>query len=130
MTFEGKEGRKLSVITGFRVCSGTTKDLKLGSSFHREHAFLRQQGDPSPNPRKNFIVDLSVLIRDLQDKEHAILLMLDANSKLDSDRRFRDFATSRDLIDLHADRPAPSTYIASTDRRIDFMLGCARLRTQ
>ena len=126
MTYEGKEGRKLSVITGYRVCSGSVNDQTLGSAYHREHAFLRQQGDLTPNPRKNFIDDISAIIRSLQDQDHAILLMLDANSTLASDRRFRDFVTSRDLIDLHSDKPAPSTYIASPDRRIDYMLGCPR----
>jgi hypothetical protein len=37
---------------------------------------------------------------------------------------FSDFIESCGLNDLHSEDPAPSTYIGSADRRIDFILGC------
>ncbi len=52
--------------------------------------------------------------------------MLDANAVLDEDRKLREFLESQDLFDLHSDDPAPSTYIGSHNRRIDFMFGCRR----
>jgi hypothetical protein len=50
--------------------------------------------------------------------------MLDANSCIKSDRHFAEFAQSCGLYDLHSSDPAPSTYIGSADRRIDFMFEC------
>jgi hypothetical protein len=126
MTYEGKGRRKLSVITGYRVCASSISSAPIGSAFHREYAFLRHQGSPHPNPRQSFIDDMTILIRHFQEEEHAILFMLDANSTLDSDRRFKEFISSLDLHDLHASHPAPSTYIGAPDRRIDYMFGCAR----
>ena len=66
---------------------------------------------------------------ELQDANHAILLMLDANATLDNDTHFRDMIHSVDLIDLHQANPAPSTYIGSETRRIDYMLGCPRVQS-
>jgi hypothetical protein len=128
MTFVGKADRKLSVITGYRVCSGSINSTPLGSSFHREYAHLRQQGDKQPNPRQKFLSDLSVLIRTLQKAHHAILLMFDANSTLETDHRLHDMVATHDLADYHAADPAPSTYIGAPHRRIDYMLGCPRVK--
>ena len=128
MTYEGQAGRKLSVITGYRVCTTSITQSPLGSAFHREYAFLRDRGDLTPNPRQQFLLDISIIIRQLQDQHHAILFMLDANSTLATDKRFREMILSHDLVDLHESAPAPSTYIAAPGSRIDYMFGC--LRTQ
>ena len=53
--------------------------------------------------------------------------MIDANSTLDSDPVFLNLCTACTLDDLHSHDPAPSTYIGSDHRRIDYMLGCPRV---
>lgn len=50
--------------------------------------------------------------------------MLDANSTLTGDPHFANFAALCGLNDLHDQDPAPSTYIGSQDRRIDYILAC------
>lgn len=125
-TFIGKAEQKLSVITGYRTCKGSIATSPLGSTFHREYEYHRQKGISRPQPRTIFLDDLSSIIRDLQDKGHAILIMMDANSVLETDDRLRDFLSTLALTDLQALQPASSTYIGSNDRRIDYMFGCHR----
>ncbi|KAI2490409.1 hypothetical protein MHU86_24165 [Fragilaria crotonensis] len=121
-TFIGKAEQKLSVITGYRTCKGSVSTSPLGSTFHREYAYYRNKGIKNPQPRTEFLKDLALTIRNLQQHGHAILLMMDANSTLTSDK-------SHDLWDLHSSNPAPSTYIGSSDQRIDYIFGCSRTRS-
>jgi hypothetical protein len=79
-TFIGKSGQQFSVITGYRSCSGSILSASLGSTFHREYNYLRQQGVKSPHPRSSFLKDLSATVFQLQHQEHEILLMMDANA--------------------------------------------------
>ena len=53
--------------------------------------------------------------------------MLDANSTMD-DPHLQDFIATCGLSDLHSLDPAPSTYIGSANRRIDFIFGCDEAR--
>ena len=53
--------------------------------------------------------------------------MLDANAVLANDRIFQDMTHDLELRDLHTVGAAPSTYIGSPNRRIDYMLGCTRV---
>ncbi|KAI2496031.1 hypothetical protein MHU86_18504 [Fragilaria crotonensis] len=128
-TFIGKAEQKLSVITGYRTCKGSVSTSPLGSTFHREYAYYRNKGIKNPQPRTEFLKDLALTIRNLQQHGHAILLMMDANSTLTSDNKLTEFIESHDLWDLHSSNPAPSTYIGSSDRRIDYIFGCSRTRS-
>jgi hypothetical protein len=56
--------------------------------------------------------------------------MLDANSTTDTDSKLVSFIQECNLFDLHDRSPAPSTYIGSASRRIDFILGCESVRWQ
>ena len=124
VTLAGKHNQYLSIITAYRVCSGSIRTASLGSAFAREHQHFATASQPTVNPRKLFLRDLQQVIQDLQEKGHSILLMLDANATDSSDSHFSDFIASCSLNDLHSDDPAPSTYIGSATRRIDVMFGC------
>ena len=63
----------------------------------------------------------------MQQDGSAILLMLDANDILSDSGPLREFIVSCGLFDLHSRSPAPSTYIGSATRRIDFMFGCEQV---
>ena len=127
VTLEGTGGCRLSIITAYRVCNGSPSSAPLGSSFLREYEYLRTTKSVSLNPRRRILSDLRSAIHDLQESGHAIILMLDANSTLDSDRHFSDFISSCGLHDAHSNDPAPSTYIGSATRRIDFIFCCDKV---
>jgi hypothetical protein len=123
LTIDGTTGRKVTIITAYRVCSGTPQTAPIGSSFLREYEYFREHHYTSLNPRRIFLTDLQKTILNLQESGHCIILMLDANSTLD-DEHFQVFIATCGLNDLHSTDPAPSTYIGSANRRIDFIFGC------
>ena len=127
-THIGRRSQKLSVLTAYRTCDGSISASPLGSTFHREYVYFKDQGEQRPQPRRRFLHDLKAQIQNLQAANHAVLLMLDANATLESDEHFLDMVNSLDLIDLHATNPAPSTYIGSPNRRIDYIFGCPRTK--
>ena len=124
----GKDQTCLAIITAYRICSGTPRTAPLGSAFLREHEYYRSRYNGQTNPRHEFLTDLSLLIHRLQDSGHMIILMLYANTTIDTDQKFASFIHSCDLHDLHQQDPSPSTYIGASSRRIDFILGCGSVR--
>ncbi len=123
----GPDDRKLSIITAYRVCSGSPTTSPLGSSFLREYEFFREQQHRSPNPRRLFFADLQQTVVDLQEAGNSTILMIDANSTLD-DPQLLHFLARCGLHDLHSTDPPPSTFIGSANRRIDFIFGCDEAR--
>jgi hypothetical protein len=124
-TFRGKDSKILSVITGYRVCTGSIASSSIGSAFSREYEYHRSQAKLSPRPRKQFLTDLSELIQSLQTKGHAIILMMDSNGQVEDDHDIQNFLATCDLHDLHSSDPAPSTFIGHESRRIDHIFGCS-----
>jgi hypothetical protein len=124
-TLRGNNNKICTAITGYRVCSGSVATSPTGSVFSREYEHHRTRYVTSPPPRKLFFADLKEYIHQLQEKGHAILLMLDCNGQLQDDTDLQQFVATCNLLDLHKSDPAPSTYIGSETRRIDYMLGCS-----
>ncbi|KAI2499411.1 hypothetical protein MHU86_15056 [Fragilaria crotonensis] len=126
-TLRGKDNKHLSIITAYRVCTGSIQTSHIGSAFNREYEHHRSSGICSPSPRKIILQDLKHTIIQLQTTGNSILLMLDSNSLIEEDRDLQEMIASCDLHDLHHTHPAPSTYLGSSRRRIDHMLGCSNV---
>ena len=107
MTYEGKGGSRLNVITAYRTCGGSINTAPLGGTLHRESAYFRHQGIANPQPRSMFLSDLQRKVSMLQSQGNAVPIMLDANSRLDTDSKYSDMVHSLDLCDLHSADPAP-----------------------
>ena len=129
ITLEGIDGKKMSIITAYRVCTSSPSSASLGSAYLREYEYFREHHYTSLNPRRIFLSELQTVITGLQERGHSIILMLDANSTLTGDPHFANFAALCGLNDLHDHDPAPSTYIGSPDRRIDYILACDEAST-
>ena len=127
-TIRGKDANLLSIITAYRVCRGSINTTTpMGSALLREHTHLQSSGDVNPNPRRHIIQSLITLIKALRSDNHSIILMLDANSTLADDPDLQLICQDCSLSDLHSKDSPPSTYLFSSDRRIDYdMLGCPR----
>ena len=123
LTLDGSDGKIISIITAYRVCSGSPQSSPLGSAFLREYEYFREHKYTSLNPRRIFLTDLQHAITDLQASGHCIILMLDANSTID-DHTLQDFLSLCGLHDLHFQDPAPSTFIGASNKRINFIFGC------
>jgi hypothetical protein len=127
LQFTGQSNEQFCILTAYRVCNGSAARSPIGSSYLREYEYFRSIGHQSPQPRRLFLTHLKEFINSLQQDGSAILLMLDANEDLSDRGPLREFIVSCGLNDLHSRSPAPSTYIGSATRRIDFMFGCERV---
>ena len=96
-TIAGQDGRKLSIITAYRVCSGSPQTSPIGSSFLREYEFFCERQYTSLNPRQIFLANLQTIILGLQEAGHSTILMLDANSR---ERRFREASIPEAFLKL------------------------------
>lgn len=122
ISFMGCDNSCLSIITAYRVCSGSPRTAPLGSAFLREYDYFRTiHNKRHNNPCYEILQDLKTLIHRLQDSGHMIALMLNANSTTDTDSKLVSFIQECNLFDLHDRSPAPLTYIGSASRRIDFI---------
>ncbi|KAI2498315.1 hypothetical protein MHU86_16185 [Fragilaria crotonensis] len=124
VSFMGRDNTRLTIITAYRVCSGSPRTAPLGSAFLREYNHFLTQNKGHNNPRREFLIDLQSQIQRLQASGHMIILMMDANATMETDSGFDSFLRTCNLVDLHQHSPAPSTYIGAASRRIDFMFGC------
>jgi hypothetical protein len=128
ITLRGQEDRFFTILTAYRVCQGNIQSAPVGSSFSREYVYHKQNGTSKPQPRKIFLKDITATINKLQQKGHAILLMTtDSNGSLTDDDDLKQLLIDCNLSDLHEHAPAPSTYIGSSHRRIEHMLGCPQI---
>ena len=50
-TFRGKDNHFLSIITGYRVCTGSIASSSIGSTFSREYEHHRSQGKQPPSTK-------------------------------------------------------------------------------
>jgi hypothetical protein len=57
-----KDGNSLVVITGYRVCDASLSTVGASTAFHQQCHLLRMAGNKTPNPRKQFMTDLTVEI--------------------------------------------------------------------
>jgi hypothetical protein len=127
ITITGRYNKALSVITGYRTCNGSIHTSGVNTTYHREHEFYRSRGVTSPQPRERFLNELEDVIKHLQNQGNAILVMLDANDILSTNGSLAKWVGRLDLHDVHSSHPAPSTYLGSKTRRIDYMFGCTQI---
>jgi hypothetical protein len=66
ITFIGKDGKSISIITGYR--SPRQSVSGCFGFYDQQHATLLSQGKKSPNVRKQFISDFTIFIQELQAK--------------------------------------------------------------
>ncbi len=104
-------------MTAYRTCNaGLRKAAPLGSTFHREIEFISNQARDNQQPYSKitavqmFFNDVTMQIHELQDADHAILLVLNANATLVNDNKFQTMADQFRLIDLPRSDPSMSTY--------------------
>eukprot|EP00957_Ditylum_brightwellii_P042947 3251885-Ditylum_brightwellii.AAC.1 len=60
---------------------------------------LKKKGIQKPDPRKQFLTDLSDFLEELLDKDHELVLSLDVNKDITEDGDFKNFIDENDLID-------------------------------
>ena len=79
ITMEGKERKKISIYSVYRVCHNTLEDAGGDTVWMQQYTALLQSGSSQPNPRQQILDDLERDIITLQqDEEHYIIVCIDA----------------------------------------------------
>jgi hypothetical protein len=99
----GKDGTSLVIITGYRVCDANLSTSGASTAFHQQWHLLRLAGDKNPNPRKQFIADLTAEIIKWQNEGADIILGEDFNERMgETQDGLAKLVTKCNLVDPHA----------------------------
>ena len=121
ITLEGKKDKKITIITAYRVCPGNIH-ASDGTIWKQEWRSLTTPSQPTPDPRKQIVVDLATFVTTLQRAHHSILIFIDANDHQRSSP-FTKFYNDLDLIDIIAyDRTNTPTATHTSGNRIDYII--------
>jgi hypothetical protein len=151
ITIRGKGDKIITVITGYRVCSSTLGSIGEKTAYKQQFRHLSQKWrehnfSTTPDPHRQFILDLQSWIEALISKNHEIILSLDNNEDITlhegtrtpiiSDSSKPVLSTTHDgsltslaqtcgLLDIlgkqHSERPFPATY-SRGKKRLDYIL--------
>ena len=130
MTINIKQNRKLSIICCYQVCDQTSNSVGPKTAFNQQWSILKQQGNPYPHPRKQFITDLDKTLSQLRNKGHSIVLAGDFNTTVGEQPFGLDMILNKySLIDsiqyLHGEYEC-STYARGT-KCIDYIFASTDL---
>ena len=136
ITFRGKEGVKVTVVTAYRVCPKAIGACGPTTSTFVQCNKLLQQGKDQPNPRKQILEDLQDQIITWTMEGHDVILGIDANDDVDrNNSEIQRFFDETGLISAHEhlyeedfydDNPLPPTFIYGK-KKTDFIACTPRI---
>ena len=123
-TLQGRRDEGVLVIVAYRVCQDKGNNPGPTTSYQQQYVALREAGVHDPNPRKQILTDLRLLIQDKREKGYRPILLIDANGDYSSgkDSGLKNFLVDTGLSDPYHDRfpETTRTYIHGTTR-IDYI---------
>jgi len=155
ITLRGKQNKKVTIVTVYNCGYSTGLKTACQQQTRILSKLFRNNNLPgTPNPHRQFILDMQSWLSYLISLEHEILLALDANEAYNPDtpgtvspltytpgvpsysrthdRKFSTLVASRNLLDLmsyqHPEWPFSSSHIRGLNR-IDYILVTPGLRT-
>jgi exonuclease III len=126
----GRMGRTISIICAYQVVqeSGIQGDR---TTYSQQVRMMRLEGIEKPDPRKQFIQDLKILVKTLHDADHDIILMGDFNESIGvNPAGMASVMTKGELTDAFCHRHSllqeKPTY-ARGSKRVDYILLSSRV---
>jgi hypothetical protein len=117
---------KPHIISAYRVCDGKPEHDRSLSTYNQQYMALKSMGVTNPDPRQQFINDLTTKIKQIQTSKHDyIIIGMDANSVINTDKHgLQKLCNSCDLVDMytsiHEDYDDFPTH-TNGSKRIDYM---------
>jgi len=89
MILTGKGSKTIALITAYRPCSNSPRSAGDKPVYMQQFPTLLGHATPTkststPDPHRQFILDIQAWISHLQEQEHSIILCLDSNENLNS----------------------------------------------
>ena len=129
-----QEGKTMYVISAYRACITQRKDLAQSNSTYAQQYFMiqKQRKISLPDPRLQFIIDLTSFIKSLRAKTtDIIILMLDANEVLGTDKQgLTQLLQDTGLVDIFSIHKSEQCTIPTYNggqHRIDYIFGSPNL---
>jgi len=126
-TFTKKDKKLLTVISAYRVSTKFGPHVGHTTIVAQELRSLVQAGYPqNTDPRKAFITDIITFLQELQQSQHEIILLMDANEPPNTkDGAIQQIQQECQLYDAlthkYPDSPSPSSY-KNGPHRLDYIL--------
>ena len=122
---KGKTAQRLLILTVYQVCKQTIRTAGGTTAFSQQWHHIRASGNESPDPRKQFSIDLSLFL-DQFPADHVIIAG-DLNSWLrdpNDDKRFGQLILKHRLRDVLIKSHGTDSEIPTRKegRRIDYLL--------
>jgi hypothetical protein len=126
ITLKGKREKKVTIITAYQVNKDSISSADDRSTWKQQYNHMRMKGIDTPDPRKQFWIDIEAKIKKLQTEKQDVLLMLDANDPNAKELGpIMQRLKMKDIhLHLHGTDYEPETHQRGKSR-IDFMYGTA-----
>jgi endonuclease/exonuclease/phosphatase family metal-dependent hydrolase len=126
----GRSGRIVTVICAYQVVQEVGRHGDR-TNYSQQVRMMRMEGSLHPDPRRKFIEDMKVLVTELRNKDHDVILMGDFNESIGVDPTGMASVMTAGLLSdvfchkhgLHQEKP---TYARGTTR-VDYVLSTPRL---
>lgn len=121
----------LYLITAYRVCNQSSAHIGPETAYRQQELLLALEGIVNPDPRKQFITDLTKCVKEWQSPVDDVLISMDANEQLgDSTKGLTYLMRECQLIDIfhhhHGVYPDFETFDLGS-KRLDYIIGSASL---
>jgi hypothetical protein len=123
-----KGNKHLLLLTAYRPCIQAIEQ-GFTTVTAQQHRFMSARGVDDYLPRHQFLIDLLDFITDHQSHGDEVLLGIDSNPSVGTDKQLEAFLAAANLVDLYELRhgsPAPSTHDGG--RTLDFIYGTTLLQ--
>ena len=119
----------LTVVTVCRVCRDSGAPVSGSIAARERRSLMRSQHDQARDPRKAFLTDLTLCLRNATGKGHKLLICMDANTPWnhkDIQQLKRDVGLTDLMQAANSNIPLPATYDRGDEGKgpIDLALGC------
>jgi hypothetical protein len=89
MILTGKKSKAIALITAYRPCSNSPRSAGDKTVYMQQFRTLlahatSKESTSTPDPHRQFILDMQAWISHLQEQGHSIILCLDSNENLNS----------------------------------------------
>jgi hypothetical protein len=128
LTVVRRANTKITIITAYRV-DGTRTTKGPFTAYSQQLYLLEEKDSVNTDPITNFYADLKAAVQLLQQENHEIIIMMDANACLeDPKNKFSPWVSELNLIDplttRHGIERQPATFQGGK-HRIDYFLTTA-----
>ena len=116
MTFQGREGYKVTLISVYKICKGSIGPFKTTTALTQQWTILNNAAENTESIQSLTVTRLISFIKELNGRKHKVIIGIDVNEPFVSSKGYATMLYSEcnliDPIDTHnGTKNEPNTYI-------------------